>query len=264
MEQSGEKVPGAAVFLENKIRTHFANGASHRAIAVLQLVAGNQHKDHTMKQKTKLGLTLLAGALALGLAAPAFAQDATTGPGSTDGHSWGLLGSSYTGAALTYDHVSSSSPSEWRGFAVDYNQPLAAGFDFNLNYNWQRADNYLVRLTQQDLLGGVTAFAPLSWGKPYAQALAGWEWQDGAGHQDNSFVYVLGAGVEFQATSAWVVTPYVNFERATSFDRSEINPGVKTAYRFTRQWSVTASLEYEAVHHAKDGVGYTIGVNYHY
>ena len=219
-----------------------------------------------MIQKTKLGITLLAAAFALGLAAPAFAQDgsATTTAPVSESRGWGLLGSNYSGVDFTYDHVSGASPSEWRGFGVDVNHPLAAGLDLNVAYDWARADNYLVRLTHQDVLGGVTAFTPLEWGKPYVQALAGWAWRDGGGASDNSFMYLVGTGVEFQVAPTWVVTPYVNFKRATSFDRSEADFGVKTAYRITRDWSVTAGVQYEAVRHAKDGVGYSIGVNYHY
>jgi opacity protein-like surface antigen len=230
---------------------------------MLQLAAGNQQNDHNMKQKTKLGFFLLAAATALGLAAPAFAQDAgmATVPQSQN---WGQLGSGYSGAAFTYDHRESSTPSEWRGFALDFNQPLQAGLDFNFAYNWQQADNYYVRLREQDLVGGVTAFAPLAWGKPYAQALAGWAWRTGEVVGNDSFVYTLGVGVEFQVAPAWVLTPYVDFNRATSFERSEFDYGVKTSYRLTRAWSLTAGIQYEAVQHAKDGVGYTIGLDYHY
>ena len=63
---------------------------------------------------------------------------------------------------------------------------------------------------------------------------------------------------------ALVLTPYVNFVRATSFNWSEVNFGVKTANRLTRDWSVTAGVQYAAVRHAKDGTGLTLGVNYHY
>ena len=218
-----------------------------------------------MKQNTtKLGFSILAAAFALGLAAPAFAQEDVGMRTYPEPQPWGLLGAGYGGAAFTYDHVSSSSPSEWRGFALDYNLPLQAGLDFNLLYDWQRAENYLGRLTQQDAQAGVTAFAPLSWGKPFVQGLAGWGWRKGDANRDDSFKYTLGTGVEFHVASSWVLTPYVNFQRATSFNRSEFDYGVKTAYRLNRQWSLDAGVQYEAVMHAKDGVGYTLGVNYHY
>ncbi len=219
-----------------------------------------------MKQKIKLSLTLLTAAATLGLARPARAQDAT--PATTmpapEAHNWSLLGSGYSGVAFTYDHVSGASPSEWRGFTFDVNQPLAAGLDFNLAYGWRRASDSAVRLTQQGISGGVTAFTALDWGKPYVQALAGWEWRDGHGASDHSFAYTLGTGVEFQVAQALVLTPYVNFVRATSFNSSEVDFGVKTAYRLTKEWSVTAGVQYAAVRHAKDGTGLTLGVNYHY
>ena len=113
-----------------------------------------------MRQKTKLGFAILAAAAALGFAGPAFAQDtgATATASAPADHSWGQLGNAYAGAAFTYEHMESSSPSEWRGFAVDFNQPLRTGLDFNLGYDWAQSENYLLRLTQHELNAGLTAY----------------------------------------------------------------------------------------------------------
>jgi hypothetical protein len=74
----------------------------------------------------------------------------------------------------------------------------------------------------------------------------------------------LGTGVEFQVARQFAITPYINFVRATGFNRSEGDFGVKGTYRFTRQWGLTAGVQYEAISHAKDATQYTLGVNYHY
>jgi opacity protein-like surface antigen len=210
-------------------------------------------------------LILPAAALALGLALPARAQNPDTAPAPTTvATGSGQLGSAYTQADLTYHQIDSISPSVWRGFALAYNQPLQAGLDFNFAYDWGRAEDYTRRLTQQNLAAGVTAYSPLEWGRPYVQALAGWDWRKGDGFTDSSFAYTLGTGVEFQVAPTLVLTPYVNFVRATSFNRSEFDYGAKAAYRLNKAWSLTASVQYEAVMHQKDGRGFTLGVAYHY
>ncbi len=63
---------------------------------------------------------------------------------------------------------------------------------------------------------------------------------------------------------AVVVTPFVNFVRATGFNDSEADFGVKTAYRVTKDWSVTARAQYDAVRHYKDSIEYSVGAAYHF
>ena len=151
-----------------------------------------------------------------------------------------------------------------RGFSLAYNQPVAAGWDFNADYGWARAEAYGVKLTQQKLDLGVTAFAPLEWGKPYAQVLGGWVWQKGGGIRDSSFAYTLGTGVEFQVAHAFTLTPFVNFVRATGFNSSEFDLGAKAAYRLSKEWSLTARVQYDAVQHSSDAMEYALGVAYHF
>ena len=216
-----------------------------------------------MRQNPRLAFLFPAAALALGLALPARAQNTeATVPAAPIGQ--GQLGSAYGEADFTYHQIDSISPSAWRGFALDYNQPLQAGLDFNFAYDWGRADDYVRRLTQQNLSAGVTAYTPLEWGRPYVQGLAGWDWRKGDSFTGSSFAYTLGAGVEFQVVPTLVLTPYVNFVRATSFEQSEFDYGAKAAYRLNKSWSLTASAQYEAVMHQKDGRGFTLGVAYRY
>jgi len=219
-----------------------------------------------MNQTSKLKYLILAAAASLGLAIAAAAQSAdtvVTAPAPVEAGP-GLLGSGYTSVTFRYTDLDNGPPSARRGVELAFNQPLQAGLDFKLGYDWSRASADPIRLTFQDLNAGVAAYTKLEWGKPFVQALGGWEWRRGGGTADSSFAYTLGTGVEFQVAPAVVLTPYVNFVRATGFNRSELDYGVKATYRVNRQWSVSAGYEYDAVRHTKDQNVYTLGVNYHY
>jgi opacity protein-like surface antigen len=219
-----------------------------------------------MKQKTNLRLSILAAALSLGLAATAAAQGTAASapaPAAVETGA-GMLGSGYTEVAWNYLNLDDGPPGVARGFSLAYNQPVKAGLDFNANYDWARASAYGVRLTQQRADLGVTAFSPLEWGKPYVQALAGWVWQKGGGFRDSSFAYTLGTGVEFQVAPRFTLTPYVNFVRATGFNSSEFDLGAKAAYRLSKEWSLTARAQYDAVQHSSDATEYSVGVAYHF
>ncbi|MBS0663505.1 MAG: hypothetical protein JSR48_09580 [Verrucomicrobia bacterium] len=210
---------------------------------------------------------ILAAAASLGLALSASAQTAaaaTSAPAPVVDHGAGLLGSGYTAVTFRYTDLDDGPPSALRGVAVEFNQPLQAGYDFKLGYSWARASADPIRLTDQDLNAGVVAYTNLDWGRPFVQALAGWEWQRGRGASDSSFAYTLGTGVEFAVAPALALTPYLNFVRATGFNRSEADYGVKATYRVNRQWSASVGWEYNDVMHHKDRQTYTIGVNYHF
>ena len=219
-----------------------------------------------MKQKNKLALLISAAAVSLGLALSATAQtsDAVVSSPAAEDSGVGLLGSNYSALTFRYSDLKSSPASAFRGGEIEFNQAWKPGLDFSLSYDWARASAGPLRLTAQDLNTGVTVFSKLDWGKPYVQALAGWEWRRGGGASDSSFAYTIGTGAEFQLTHLLVVTPYINFVRATGFNRSELDYGVKATYRINRQWGVSVGAELDAVRHAKDAMTYTVGVNYHY
>lgn len=219
-----------------------------------------------MKQNTNVISFILAAALSLGLVASAAAQNANVAvaPPTETLSTGGLLGSRYTEIAATYIDLTGGNPSVARGFKFDYNMPLKANLDLNLGYDWARAKFSGVRLTQQDVGVGATAYTNLSWGRPFALAAVGWQWQKGAGVSVDSFTYKVGVGTEFQVAPAVVVTPFVNFVRATGFNDSEVDFGVKAAYRVTKDWSLTARVQYDAVRHNKDSTEYSIGAAYHF
>ncbi|MDB6095154.1 MAG: hypothetical protein JWM32_2716 [Verrucomicrobia bacterium] len=206
--------------------------------------------------------------LSLGLALSAAAQNSDVSvptPSATPSVSgWGLLGSGYTSLNLKYTDLDNGPATALRGAGVEFNQAYRDGLDFKLGYDWARATADSYRYTAQDLKFGAVLYSKLEWGKPFVQALAGWEWQRAGGVADDSFAYTVGTGVEFQITQPFVLTPYINFVRATSFNRSEVDYGVKGTYRLNRQWSLSAGVSYDAILHSKDATSYLVGVNYHY
>lgn len=216
----------------------------------------SKHKYFILAAAASLGLALSAAAQSTNIAVPT-PTPVVSGPG--------LLGSGYTSVAFRYTDLDNGPPSSMRGMDVEFNQPLQAGYDFKLGYDWSRASAGPIRLTYQDLNAGVVAYSNLEWGRPFVQALAGWEWRRGGGSStNNSFAYTLGTGVEFQVAPAIVLTPYLNFVRATGITRSELDYGVKATYRVNRQWGVSVGWEYDSVYHAKDAQVVSLGVNYHF
>jgi len=215
-----------------------------------------------MKQKSTLNTFILASALALGttIASAQNANVAVPTPSETTGA--GLLGSRYTEASYNYIDLPDSEHAD--GFGLIFNHPVNANFDFTAAYSWARAEIQSVNVTVQDVEIGAKAFSTLSWGRPYVAAAVGWEWAKAGFYDDNSFTYKVGVGTEFQAAPALVVTPFVNFVRATSFNANEVEIGAKVAYRLNKEWSLTARAQYEVVSDSDDSLEYSIGAIYHF
>jgi hypothetical protein len=205
---------------------------------------------------------MLAAAMTLGPVA-ALAQNANVAvPTPEAAASAGLLGSRYSEVAYNYTDLPGSKHAD--GFGLNFNQPLRANLDFTAGYNWSKADFGAFDVKVQDLQAGVRGFTTLSWGRPYAEASVGWEWAKAAGIHDDSFAYRVGVGAEFQVAPALVVTPFVNFVRATGFNASEVELGAKVTYRLNREWSLTARAQYEAVRHDRDSAEYSVGAIFHF
>ena len=215
-----------------------------------------------MKQNINLNSLILATALVLGATA-ASAQNANVAvPTPAESSGSGLLGSRYTEVSYNYIDLSGSTHAD--GVSLVFNQPLRAGIDLTAGYSWAKADYDLFDAKVQDLDVGVKAYTNLVWGRPFAAAAVGWEWAKADGFRDDSFTYKVGGGVEFQVAPAVVVTPFVNFVRATGFNTSEVETGVKATYRLNREWSLTARAQYEFVRHDDNSAEYSIGAIYHF
>ncbi len=218
----------------------------------------------------KISPRTIAGAfvVAISLAATASAQTPTpAGPTRSEvpmqiDAGRGLLGQSYVKLGYTYDDVHDS-PADIQELRFEYNQPIETGFDVNLGYTGGRSSLFEgQRLTRQSIDANAVAFVPgLTWGKPYVSAGAGWLWTKNAGVKGNSFLYQFETGVEWQATGALSLRPFVQYVDAPSVHLSDHwHYGVKANYWFSGAWGVNASLSLDN----KVDAGYGAGVTYRF
>lgn len=214
-----------------------------------------------MKQTIILKSLLLSAVAAAGLATSAFAggdEPNTPAPVAAD-HYAGLLGQTYAG--LTYSYINlDASPVNAASYGFEYNLPVRTGFDAVFNYDWVQSGPVAGDRAHEQRLGATlrAVFTPGGWGRPYVEAGAGYDWVKFAGIRDHSFLWVAGAGIEFQTFSRLTVTPFVRYERATGYDDAdEVGYGVKANYWINRQWALTGAV---SRNDDKD-VTYRVGVN---
>jgi opacity protein-like surface antigen len=195
-----------------------------------------------MKQKNIIQSLFLAAAL-LGLSAAARAADST--PAVPASGTLGLLGQTYAGLSYSYVNLGNS-PVNADRYGFEYNQSLTTGLDAVFNYDWTQAGlNAGDRAQQRAVDAVLRAFSTsTSWGKPYVEAGVGYDWMNTAGVRNNSFAWIAGAGIEFQATPALTVTPFVRWLRTNSFaDHNTVDYGVKANDWVTKQWGVLAGID---------------------
>lgn len=219
-----------------------------------------------MNQTNRLKTFIFAAAVSIGAATTALAQDANVAvPNPADTiRGGGLLGSTYSQVEYNYIDLRGSGPSHADGVGLTVNQPFWPNIDLHGSYDYAQATFAGTKFRVHDVEFGTTIYSGLEWGKPFATAAVGWQWQKAAGFSDDSFTFRVGVGSEFQLAPAFVVTPFVNFVRATSFDANEYEIGAKATYRINEQWSATVRAQYEAVEDSSDSAEYSIGVNYHF
>ncbi len=219
-----------------------------------------------MNLKITLKSRLLLAALAFGLSASARAGEGPTAATTTaegpmaPALSLGLLGQTYAG--LTYSHINlDGAPVNADSYGLEYNWALNPGFDAVFNYDW--AQSGLVageRAREQTLTAALREFITTQrWGKPYVEAGIGYDWaKKFAGVKDRSFVWLVAAGVEFQAAPALTITPFVRYTRTDGYDDEDtVNYGVKANYWVTRQWAVTGGIDRSDDH----DMTYKLGLN---
>ncbi len=216
-----------------------------------------------MNQSKLLKNLLLSAAAALSLAAFARADvpldqeplKSTTAAGQ------GLLGQQY--ATLTYSYLDLDAPVHADDYTLALNQPLNAGLDAIFSYDYVRSGVFAgSRITEHDLLAGLRAFSNhYSWGKPFVEASVGYAWQKYAGVKDDSFVWGVGVGAEFQLAPAFTVTPTVKYMDAPDLAGSGTwTCGVKANYWIDSQWSVTAGISRDDDHNN----AFTVGTNFRF
>jgi len=197
---------------------------------------------------------ILTATAVLGLALTALAGDETmAAPRGT-----GLLGETYAGLTYRYIDLDGTS-SHADDYHFDYNAPIQTGLDTLLGYDWTDAT---ASTRQQSFLAGLRAYSPdFSWGKPFVDASAGYTWERTAGARNNSFLWQVSAGAEFQVARTVSVTPFVKYSDAPSLaSNGKWDYGAKANYWVDRQWSVTVGLDRDD----DSNTGFMVGTNFRF
>lgn len=216
-----------------------------------------------MNQSKVLKNLLISAAAAFSLAAFAHADvpldkeplQSTTAVGQ------GLLGQQY--AHLTYSYIDLDAPTHADDYSFGFNQPLSAGLDATLSYDYLRSGNIAgSRITQHAIFAGLRAFsANYAWGKPYVEAAVGYAKQKFGGLKDDSFAWGVGIGVEFQVAPAFTVTPSIEYTDAPDLaSTGSWNFGAKANYWIDSQWSVTVGVSRDDDHNN----AFTVGTNFRF
>ena len=217
-----------------------------------------------MKQKNILNHLLVAAALALGLGPLTHADDSVL-PGEKPAPVTGdmsLLGQSF--ATLTYSYINLDDTSvHGDSYSFEVNQPLSFGLDGVFSYDYTRSSPIAgSRLSQHTLGAALRAFSTsYNWGKPYVEGGVGYAWSRFAGAKDNSFVWEVAAGAEFQVAPRATVTPYVQYVDAPDLPgEGTWNFGVKGSYWIDASWAVTAGIERDD----EQNTAFTVGTNFRF
>ena len=216
-----------------------------------------------MDTSHKIKSLLLVSLLALGLEVTARADEGLAADKFTPGTvSQGLLGQAY--ATLAYDYTDlDGAATHADSYTLSSNQPLAFGLDGLLGYNFsQWGTGGGGRVSQNTLSGGLRAFSTAYyWGKPYVEAGVGYAWLRGPGGKDNSFVWEIAAGAEFQVAPRTTVTPFVQYTGTPDLaGGNKWNFGAKANYWIDTQWAVTVGLARDDNHNT----AFTVGTNFRF
>ncbi len=215
-------------------------------------------RNQTNMKQNIIITSLLLAAATFGLAAAARADDPRPVPPVPASGAMGLLGQNYAG--LTYRYIdlgNTSSPGD--DFRFEFNQTLNAGLDGLFALDW--AQN-VSAARQQAVTAGLRAFGTAyTWGKPYAEAAAGYSWERVAGVKDNSLIWLVAVGAEFQVAPAVTVTPFVKYQGTPSLaQRDKWDFGVKANYWVDSQWAVTVGLDRDD----HQNTGFMAGTNFRF
>ncbi|MES1168591.1 MAG: hypothetical protein ABUL61_05425 [Oleiharenicola lentus] len=206
---------------------------------------------------------MLILALALGFGSAARADDTLPAEQAAPvTGNQGLLGQEYGTLTYSYIHLDDTSThADDYGFAVS--QPLAFGLDGVLSYNFSQSGEIAGARARTHTLGAaLRAFSTAyNWGKPYVEAGAGFAWTSYAGTNDNSFVWEVAGGVEFQVAPATTVTPYVQYVDVPDLaGDARWNYGVKANHWINSQWAVTAGFQLDNDQNS----AFTVGTNFRF
>lgn len=218
-----------------------------------------------MKQNLTLKSLVLAATCALGLAASVQADDSVIAADQPAPVTANLSLLGLTHGTLTYSRINLDDTTvDADRYAFEINQALADGFDARFGYDYLRTGDFAgAHVSQHTLVAGLRAFSTsYNWGRPYVEAGIGHVWSRFGGARDNSLLWQVGAGAEFQVASRATVTPYVKYVDLPDFDGSEgtWNFGVKGSYWIDQRWAVTAGIERDD----EQNTAFTVGTNFRY
>jgi hypothetical protein len=217
-----------------------------------------------MKTNTSFKLLTLAAAAVLALGGTARADSTLPAdqPVTLPADSQGLLGQVY--GTLTYSYVDLADVSTHAdAFDFQLNKPLSFGLDGFLGYSYAQSGVVAGDRAKTNMLdGGLRAFSThYNWGKPYVEAGVGYAWTRYAGVKDNSFVWEVAVGAEFQVAPKATVTPYVQYVDAPDLAGNNTwNFGVKANYWVESNWAVTAGIERDD----DQNTSFTVGTNFRF
>lgn len=225
-------------------------------------------------KKTTTEKTLIAAALALGLAVSASAQQAQSAPPAQDAGS-GLIGTSYSEFSVGYQKQEAM-PDVLHDYNLFVNGALlkegSMGLDANFSYDYASASALGFHDYRNDFLVGATGYLAESWGKPFITADAGLVTQQTAGTTSNALGYTFTGGVEVPIVHDLFLTPFVSYIGDPHLqDHDPVNAllpnytwyyGIKATYRISREWS--ASLSAQLDQHSSNDFGFRAGVSYNF
>jgi len=225
--------------------------APHQSSFVL---ADLPNQASIMNKNRSFKSIIVAAALVAGFAVSAQADNGLPAQPAPDASAvQGLLGQSY--ATLTYTYINLDGVSS---HADDYqfaaNLPVSAGLDGLLSYDFVDHDFGHSNV----LMAGLRAFSSrFNWGKPYVEAGAGFAWTSG----DDSFVWNVATGIEFQVARQATLTPFIEYTDAPDLaGDGSWNFGAKGNYWVNPQWAVTVSVEIDD----DNNTGFTVGTNFRF
>lgn len=216
-----------------------------------------------MKKQHSIKSLILVSALALGLGVAARADDALpaaqTAPVTGN---VGLLGQVY--GTLTYSYINLDATSVHAdNYRLAVNQPLAFGLDGVLSYDYTHTGDIAGSPMRQHTLGGaLRAFSTsYNWGKPYVEAGVGFTTARYSGNGDDSYVWEVAGGIEFQVAPATTVTPYIQYMDAPDLPGDgQWKFGVKANHWVNSQAAVTAGVERDD----DQNTMFTVGTNFRF
>lgn len=204
--------------------------------------------------KSSLFSRALTAAAFVGGLASLSAQPVTT---STSG----LVGTTYAGVSYGFIDFDNSEI-DVHALKLDLNNNFGPNFDGFISYEHDRSEKFTDgRVTQNLVAIGTRAF--VNWNskfKPYAEGGVGWEWfRAPYGVRENSFLWLVGVGIEIGTGSRWTAAPFVRYyDLRDSNNSHNWNYGLRGSYWLNERVGIQLTGTRDDDHNME----YAVGLNY--